>query len=207
MFNLLPKNEKFFDDLDSLALSLSKAANQLGAAVNNFPNFTEQLTSIEAERANAREVYKSALLRLDKAFITPIDREDILNLITELYGVVDRIADLSQRFRLYRLTELHPDLTAQIRNLEALAVELTSIIREFRHEIKLDRVGSRFDAIAAIMERVKYDREEFLSSLYARDGNPLEVLKRKELHDLLEQAIERAEETAETLARAVLKNG
>jgi uncharacterized protein len=57
------------------------------------------------------------------------------------------------------------------------------------------------------MELVKRDREIFLRGLFAGHPDPLDVMKKKELHDLLEEAIERCEEATETLARVLLKNG
>jgi hypothetical protein len=56
------------------------------------------------------------------------------------------------------------------------------------------------------MEFVKRDREVFLGDLFRGNPDPLEVLKKKELHDLLEEAIERCEEATETLVRVLLKN-
>jgi hypothetical protein len=58
-------------------------------------------TGIEQDRLAARKIFGESLLRLDQAFITPLDREDILSLINEMDGVVDRVSELSQRFRLY----------------------------------------------------------------------------------------------------------
>jgi hypothetical protein len=57
------------------------------------------------------------------------------------------------------------------------------------------------------MELVKRDRETSLRDLFTGNPDPLEVIKKKELHDLLEEAIERSEEATETLARELLKNG
>ena len=57
------------------------------------------------------------------------------------------------------------------------------------------------------MELVKREREIFLASLFMGNPDPLEVIKKKEIHDLLEEAIERCEEATETLTRVLLKNG
>lgn len=53
---------------------------------------------------------------------------------------------------------------------------------------------------------VKKDREEFLGSLFSGEPDPLDVIKKKEMHDLMEEAIERCEEAAETVERVLLKN-
>jgi hypothetical protein len=207
MFNLLPKDSKFYDELEELSSIVVSAAQNLEVIVDNFPRLDGQLDLIERSRLGARKVFQESLLRLDQAFITPIDREDILNLITEMYGVVDRVAELSQRFRLYKIEELYPTLTGQATNLSSIAKELDDIIHGLRRKQKLKGMKPRLDAVSATMELVKRDREQFLGTLFSEDAEPLDVFKKKELHDLLEEAIERCEEASETMARVLLKNG
>jgi uncharacterized protein Yka (UPF0111/DUF47 family) len=207
MFNLLPKDERFFDELERLADGVVDTAKQFEAIVARFPNLNGELNNIERTRMAARKVYAESLVRLDQAFITPLDREDILGLINELYGVVDRVSELSQRFRLYHLKDLHPTLSAQAKNLSSIAGELNEVIHGLRHQKKLKDLKPGLDAVSGTMELVKRDREIFLRDLFAGNPDPLEVIKKKELHDLLEEAIERCEEATETLARVLLKNG
>jgi hypothetical protein len=76
-----------------------------------------------------------------------------------------------------------------------------------RHQKKLKDLKPGLDAVSDAMELVKRDRETFLRDLFTGNPDPLEVIKKKELHDLLEEAIERSEEATETLARVLLKNG
>jgi len=207
MFNLMPKDEKFFDELEQLADRVVNSASQLQSIVTTFPNRDGQVQSIEGDRLGAGKLQAESLLRLDQAFITPLDREDILNLITEMYGVVDRVAELSQRFRLYGIQELHPTLEGQARNLTTLAHALSDIIHGLRHQKKLKDFKPSLDAVAGAMELVKRDRETFLGSLFLGTPDPLDVIKKKELYELLEEAIERCEEATEVLVRVLLKNG
>jgi hypothetical protein len=207
VFNLLPKDEKFYDELEQLSGYVVEAAQQFEEVVSAFPNFDGQLAKIEKDRVAAHGVFAESLLRLDQAFITPLDREDILSLINEMDGVVDRVAELSQRFRLYQIKDLHPTLTGQAKNLSTIAGELNGIIRGLRQKKKLKDLKPALDAVSKTMELVKQDRETFLGSLFEGAPDPLDVIKKKEMHDLLEEAIERCEEATETMARVLLKNG
>jgi uncharacterized protein Yka (UPF0111/DUF47 family) len=207
VFNLLPKDEKFYDELERLADRVVSTAQQFEGIVASFPNFDSQLQVIERDRLAARKIFGESLLRLDQAFITPLDREDILSLINEMDGVVDRVSELSQRFRLYQIKDLHPTLTGQAKNLSAISAELNGIIHGLRHEKKLKDFKPSLDAVSGTMELVKRDRELFLGGLFQGNPDPLDVIKKKEMHDLLEEAIERCEEATETLARVLLKNG
>ena len=124
-----------------------------------------------------------------------------------MYGVVDRVSELSQRFRLYKIKDLHPTLSGQAKNLSTISGELSEIIHGLRQNKKLKDFKSTLDAVSGAMELVKRDREIFLGDLFTGSPDPLEVMKKKEMHDLLEEAIERCEEATETLARVLLKNG
>lgn len=207
MLNLLPKDEKFYDELEDLSDRVVHVAKTFESVASSFPNLDGQLNEIEQDRLGARKVFTESLLRLDQAFITPLDREDILNLITELYGVVDRVAELSQRFRLYKLQELHPTLTAQAKNLTTISLELSNIIHGLRHNKKLKDLKPSLDRVSDAMELVRRDREAFLGGLFEGTPDPLDVIKKREMNELLEEAIERCEEATETLARVLLKNG
>ena len=207
MFNLLPKDEKFYDELEELSKRVVHTAQTFESVANSFPNLDGQLNDIEQDRLGARKVFDESLLRLDQAFITPLDREDILNLITEMYGVVDRVAELSQRFRLFNLKDLHPTLNCQAKNLTTLTIELDSIIRGLRHSKKIKDMKPALDKVSNAMELVRRDREIFLSDVFAGTPDPIDVMKKRELHELLEEAIERCEEATETLTRVLLKNG
>ncbi len=122
-------------------------------------------------------------------------------------GVVDRVSELSQRFRLYQIEDIHPTLTGQAKNLSTIAGELNGIIHGLRHQKKLKDFKPSLDSVSGAMELVKRDREIFLGGLFTGRPDPLDVIKKKEMHDLLEEAIERCEEATEILARVLLKNG
>ena len=181
MFNLLPKDVKFYDELEQLSGHVVNSARQFESVLSSFPNFSDQLKSIEQDRVGAKKVLSEALFRLDQAFITPLDREDILGLITQMYRVVDRVAELSQRFRLYQLKQLHPTLTGQARNFVTISRELDSIIHGLRKQRKLRDLKPSIDAVGDTVELVKRDREAFLGELFAGAPDPLEVMKKKEL--------------------------
>jgi uncharacterized protein len=207
MFNLLPKDENFFEDLDALASSVRMSAEHLNELIKRFPNIDKELIAIELQRQSARQRMQTAMVRLDNAFITPLDREDILNLIGQLRIVVDRVADLSQRFRLYRLPNLYPNLSSQSANLLSLATEVQAIIARLRSDTSLKSATERLDTNRVLIELVTQDRERFLGELFAGDPDPIELIKKKELHDLLEDALERLDNVTLTLAAVLLKNG
>jgi uncharacterized protein len=71
----------------------------------------------------------------------------------------------------------------------------------------LESATERLDATRILFEKVKQDRELFLGELFTGDPNPIELFKKKELHDLLDDALERLDAVTLTLASVLLKNG
>jgi hypothetical protein len=76
MFNLLPRDKKFYDQTEALADHLVHASGELESIFDHFPNLDSSLASIDRDRLGSKAVFQESLLGPDKTFITPIDRED-----------------------------------------------------------------------------------------------------------------------------------
>jgi uncharacterized protein Yka (UPF0111/DUF47 family) len=207
VFNLLPKDDKFFDQLDGLARILVSAAEQLSAIFQTFPKFEKQQSEIEDLRKKADDLSQGSLAVLDHAFITPLDREDILTLITGMNLVIERISELSERFGTYPLEGLYPNLAKQSRNLLELAIQVEQIMADLRKKTTLTELADgSMHKLREIETNVRSDRREFLTELFRNSPDPIDLIKKKDLHDLLDDAVDRLIEVTQTLARVVLKN-
>ena len=103
--SLMPKDESFFELLEQLAGHIVTSVAHLQRITQTFPDVNGPVADIEKEEQTADELTQTELKRLDSAFITPIDREDILHLMADLHAVVETIADLAQRFKRYKLKQ------------------------------------------------------------------------------------------------------
>lgn len=206
MFNLMPKDATFYEQLDQLSELVMVAADELASVVNGWPNFDHTVDQIEAERHQAHGLMRQMLWRLDAAFITPFDREDIMQISGELYGVLATISNAGQRLRMYRLQNMHPSLRAHADTLRAISKGVGTVIHNLGHGDKLSDLRGALDIIGQLEERGRTDRDRFLSELYAGDPDPLEAMKKKELHDLMENAIGACDNLGRTLERVLLKN-
>jgi uncharacterized protein Yka (UPF0111/DUF47 family) len=89
MFRIVPRDKKFFDQIEQLSTLTRSAADSFGDLVSRFPSSDGIPERIAVERDKAAVVLQESLCRLDDAFITPLDREDILQLITDLFECGD----------------------------------------------------------------------------------------------------------------------
>jgi uncharacterized protein Yka (UPF0111/DUF47 family) len=180
VFNFLPKDEKFFDELDSLARMLVGAAQQLSSILTTFPKIDRERQEIEALRQKAADLAQDSLGILDRAFITPLDREDILALITGMNSVIEEIAELSERLALYPLEGLYPNLGKQSGNLLELAIQVEGIMAALRKKTTLSELAEgSIKKLRAIEEKVRKDRKDFLAELFRDKPDPVDLIKKK----------------------------
>src|SRR5687767_5053121 len=113
MFNLLPRDTVFFDLFESLSEHVVAAAKELRDMARAFPNVDTHIQRIRDLEHAADSLAHTALERLDRRFITPLDREDIHILVEELDDIVDSIDFLAKRFTLYHFHQMEPDFQKQ----------------------------------------------------------------------------------------------
>ena len=207
MFNLLPKDEKFYDQLETLAGHAVTACEGLERMLRESPGLEGSGGTIRDEDRAADELAQNSLERLDAAFITPLDREDILHLITDLDSIVRTVARLARRLAVYRLGGIEPELGAQAETLTKMARALREIMGRLRQDHKLSNLNGQLKELRRLENEADERSGDILGKLFGRgEVDPLETLKRKEVHDLIESAIGRCEEVSRTLQRVVLKN-
>jgi uncharacterized protein len=208
MFNLLPKDQTFYDQLESLGGQVVSGAAELRRLMQDFPaEARDRAKALDAKDKEMETLVQSALQRLDAAFITPLDREDILHLVTDMHRVVMAIAGLAQRIVLYGLDRVDPKLAAQADILARLERCLLELLRQLRKDPRLSALNEALNQIRQLRRTAEDMQRDFLSLLYAGNPDPLEVMKKKELHDLLVEAVYRSENVARTLERIVIKSG
>src|SRR5206468_83906 len=133
-------------------------------------------------------------------------REDILHLMADLHAVVETIADLAQRFKRYNLKELDPEFTTQAEALRQVAEALKEIILHLRKGHKLSELSEKMQQMHRLKKSADGTLHAYLEHVFADVKDPLEAMKRKELHDLLEKTIDNCENVSRTLQGVILKN-
>jgi len=207
MFNLLPRDTVFFDLFEGMSRHVVRSAEDLRQLAQRFPDITPSIQRIREEEHGADELAHQALERLDRTFITPFDREDIHDLVGELDDIIDSVDALAKRFPLFHIKQMEPMFLKQADVLVAATVTLDEAVHRLRKSRKLSELS---DALIEIHHKESLGDDNHhaaMSRLFQGDIPPLEVLKWKELYDLIENAIDGCEDVGNTLERIVLKNG
>src|SRR5262245_59980893 len=105
MFNLIPREVRFFDYFDQQSQHVIKAAALLHELVHNFADARAKTAAIKEVEHQGDRVTHAIVKKLNTTFITPIDREDIHALATRLDDVLDYVEAAAERLVIYRIKE------------------------------------------------------------------------------------------------------
>jgi len=192
-FRLIPREEKFYKDFQALADELKKGAALLEAMLAPERPVWDKADEIKEVEHKCDFLTHEVIQRLNRTFVTPIDREDIHALARSLDDVMDAIDASAALIRLYRLD-----------NVRYGARELAHIISVSTHQLRL-----ALDAVEINRLENEADRthQQAVSRLFDDERDPLLVMKWKETLDFLEDATDRCEDVANVLEGVVVKHG
>jgi predicted phosphate transport protein (TIGR00153 family) len=207
-FRLTPHERGFYPLFTRAAENIVRAANDLAALVAAPPAERPELARRVKDAENAGdELTHEILVKLNKTFVTPFDREDIYRLTSSLDDVIDAMEEAADRIVLYRLGELPAGMKAQTDVLQRAAAATAEAMPHLATMAKLQEywvhVNSLEDegdvAYRALLE------ELLCPSGDVDAGRVLTILKLKEVADSLEEAADAFETVANTVESIAVK--
>jgi len=203
-FRLIPREEKFYSDFQALANELQRGAALLEKMLAGDKPLWDKADEIKEVEHKCDFLTHEVIQRLNRTFVTPLDREDIHALARSLDDVMDAIDASATLIRLYRLENVRFGARELATIITACATEVhealgalgqhTSLIT---HAVEINRLENEADRI----------HQEAVRRLFDEEQNPLVVMKWKETLDFLEQATDRCEDVANVLEGVVVKYG
>jgi uncharacterized protein len=203
-FRWIPKEEKFYADFLCLADELVKGSRMLEDMLSpERPNW-DKADEIKEVEHKCDFLTHDIIQRLNRTFVTPIDREDIHALARSLDDVMDAIDASATLIRLYRLDSVRFG-----------ARELAKIISACTGEVRLalaaleQNKGVAIHAVEINRLENEADRahQQSVSRLFDEEPNPIIVMKWKETLDFLEDATDRCEDVANVIEGVMVKHG
>jgi len=203
MARFMPKETAFFTMFSQLADSASTAAHLLRDTLRDLQRLDQRTGELKRIEHDADEVTHEILIKLNKTFITPFDREDIHRLASSLDDVIDFIYSAGERTLLYNITvptrsaeQLAEVIVAQCEQIAAGVRKLERPQDVLQHCVEINRLENEADRLLRAA----------IAGLFATEKEPIPLIKLKELYEVLETATDKAEDVANTLESIVLKN-
>ena len=200
--HLMPRDVKFFDLLSAAAANLLAAAQELRGLMESYDDLDARIGRIQALEHVGDEIGDDIEARLEDAFITPIDREDIHELTRRMDDVVDRVQETAEAMQIY-------DVRAPTDEARRLAVILVTQASE------LDAAFRKLESMKGLNEHVRRIHEleneadglsrTAIGRLFREDYSALDVIKWRDIYASLEESIDAAEDVSEIIQRIVHK--
>ncbi len=205
MFRLFPREETFLPQFNQAAQVVVDAARAFDALAADFADAEVKVSRIKHLEHQGDQIAHQTFDLLNRTWITPIDREDIHALVTKLDDVLDYIDAAASRLILYKVSP-----TAELKATAELIVQSAVIIQ--RALGLLGDMKNSKEIIAACVEINRLENEAdalnriAIARLFETSKDPIEVIKWKELYEIVEGATDRCEDVANVLEAIVIKS-
>jgi predicted phosphate transport protein (TIGR00153 family) len=207
-FRLAPHERGFYPMFTRAAENIAAAADLLAALVAADPADRKELAAAVTDREHqGDELTHDILVKLNRTFVTPFDREDIYRLVSALDDVLDAMEEAADRIVLYRLGVLPDGIAQQVEVLCRAAACTTAAMPKLEHVADLETYWIDVNSLEDEADEIY---RTLLGDLLAPPdgvppGDPLMVLKVKEVVETLEEAADAFETVANTVQGIAVK--
>jgi predicted phosphate transport protein (TIGR00153 family) len=203
MSRLLPHEESFFDMFSAMADNVCGGAKVFVEMLHDFSDPAGSAEKVkEFEHQNDTLVH-SLMTKLNQTFITPFDREDIHELASEIDDVLDLTDAAASRLVLYGVQSIRPGVAEMAEVLRAATEQVAAAIRGLNkkngildHCIEINRLENEADRQCRAL----------IADLFLTEKDPVEIIKWKEIIEVIEIATDKCEDVANVIETVTLKN-
>jgi uncharacterized protein len=203
---IIPQDKIFYDKFEEAAANAEDCAKALLELFQNYTNLAEKRQRIKDLEHKGDSITHAIFDMLGSTFILPLDREDISHLAKSMDDIADFVYAASNRLFLYEIKTPTPEmvrftqiLLQQIAQLRGALTKLRSsstLRKALEHNIEVHRLENEADRLL----------NEAVATLF-RAGDPIHILKHKEIYEMLETATDKCEDVADVISDIVRKQG
>ena len=205
----MAKSDRFyFDNFAQTAALSQKAALYLVECLKNYDadkitSMLDEMHSIEHGADKKKHEMNAALV---KAFVTPVDREDLDMLSQKLDDVIDELEEILQKFYIYDIRTIRPDAIEFAEKLVTACELISSTMTEFKSFKKSKKISSLIIELNNVEEEC--DRL-YLTSMRALTSDTTDVLENvswRKIYDCFESCADACEHVSECIGSVIMKN-
>jgi predicted phosphate transport protein (TIGR00153 family) len=203
---LMPSEGKFFDLFNQHADLCVKGAKEMVALMTNFDDLEHRMHAIEAIEKQADKITHNAIELLHKTFITPLDRDDIHQLITRMDDILDLLEDAAQTISLYDIKAVTPE-AKRLAELCLGCAEKVKTAVGLLHNMDNSR---EILTICSEVDRLESDADHVMraamSKLFRDEPDVRNLIKLKAIYEILETVTDRCEDVANIIEGIIVEN-
>ena len=203
---LMPREGRFFDLFNSHAAQIVEGGRALAQLFANFEAAAAHAERIDAAERNADKVTHETITLLHKTFLTPIDRDQIHQLITNMDDVLDLIQDTAESIVLYDIRRVSPEAQqlAQICQMTCERVKTAvGLLSDLKDPEAILKTCEEIDRLESDADRVM---RSAMSRLFREEPDVKQLIKLRSVYELLELITDRCEDVANIVEGIVLEH-
>ena len=201
--SLLPRDRTFFDLFVEAGKNTVRTAKLLDQMMGTWPDAEGMAAQVvEAEHEGDRLTHE-IVKRLNTTFVTPMDREDIYGLATQIDDIVDFTEEAADFLGLYQIEAPMEQAQALTKVLVAACEQLAAGLEHLPEFKDLDKYWIEIHRLENEGDRISRDA---VASLFSNGIDPMVVIRWKDMFAVLEEAIDSTEKAAQILEGIVIKN-
>jgi uncharacterized protein len=201
---LIPQKREFFELYNRAAANIVAIADRLVELLDRYPEGGEDLGRDvkELEHEGDRLTHELVDL-LNRTFVTPFDRDDMYRLAGALDDICDHVDEAAGRVVSYGVGEIRLQAREQARVIRRSAGKLADAVALLEGFQDSRRHLAELQELEDVGDRILHDS---VSSLFMARADPLEVIRWKDIHESLEEAVDACAYAANVLEAIVVKN-
>lgn len=203
---LMPTEGKFFDLFCQHADLCVKGAQEMVSLMTNFDDLDQRAHAIEVIEKQADKVTHETIELLHKTFITPLDRDDIHQLITRMDDILDLLEDAAQTVSLYDIKVITPEAKRLAELCLACAEKVkagVSLLHNMDNSEKILAICMEIDRLESDADHVM---RAAMSKLFRDEPDVRNLIKLKAIYEILETVTDRCEDVANILEGIIVEN-
>ena len=200
---LIPRDEKFFDLFEALARRLCECADLVHRMFSDPHSLDQHVAAIKELEHQADQLTHDVIDRIDRSFVTPIDREDIHLLASRLDDVIDLLDGTARRAQMFHIRETREPAIRLSQVLQQAGAAIEAAVKDMKRP---KVVAERARELKRLEEEGDAIYHAAVGDLFRGTPDPLDVIKWKDVYERLEDALDQCEDVANVLESISIKN-
>ena len=204
---LIPRDEKFYDMFEELANKIEEGGKMFTDILDNYEQSEAKIAKLKEIEHEADIITHRTYEKMHRTFLTPLDREDIYNLVNKMDSVLDMIEAAAVRMQLYKIKKPVDEIKELARILNLAIGKIKKIVYALRDKKKSQEILEDCVEINTLENEGDIVLRMTMARLFEREKDPIELIKWKEIFERIEESIDVCEDVSNIIEGIVLKHG
>lgn len=204
---LIPKEEGFFDLFEELVNKIEEGGDLFLDLVEHYEYSDQKIAKLKELEHEADVITRNTYEKMYKTFLTPIDREDIYDLVNKMDSILDMVEASATRMSLYKVKVFASEIIDQARILNKAIKKLKCIVYAMRNMKNAKMILDNCVELHTLENEGDIVMRMTISRLFDCEKDPIELIKWKEIFERIEESIDICEDVSNIVEGIVLKYG